>query len=40
MRYCGSNEKREVFLFCSRYTQGDKLRIFLGGILGVTTTKS
>ena len=33
-------KKVRFFFFGSRYTQGDKLRVFLGGILGVITTKS
>jgi hypothetical protein len=28
------------FFFCSRHTQGDKLEVSLGGILGATTTES
>jgi hypothetical protein len=36
----GEKEKSEVFFFGSRYTQGDKLGVSLGWILGATTTKS
>jgi hypothetical protein len=39
---CGTSakEKSEVFFFGSRHTQGDKLGVSLGGILGATTTES
>ena len=39
---CGTREKEksEVFFFGSSHTQGDKLGVSLGGILGATTTES
>ncbi len=40
---CGTGEKEkksEVFFFGSRHTQGDKVGVSLGGILGATTTES
>ncbi len=39
---CGTNEKEksEGFFFGSSHTQGDKLGVSLGGILGATTTES
>ena len=37
----GEKEKSEVFFFFdSRHTQGDKLGVSLGGILGATTIES
>jgi hypothetical protein len=33
-------EKSEGFFFGSRHTQGDKLGVSLGGVLGATTTES
>jgi hypothetical protein len=33
-------KKSEVFFFGSRHTQGDKVGVSLGGILGATTTES
>ena len=39
---CGTceKEKSEVCFFGLRHTQGDKLGVSLGGILGATTTES
>ena len=39
---CGTceKEKSEVFFFGSRHTQGDKLGVSLGGVLGATTMES
>jgi hypothetical protein len=39
---CGTSEKEksEGFFFGSRHTQGDKLGVSLGGVLGATTTES
>ena len=33
-------KKVRFFFFGSRHTQGDKLGVSLGGVLGATTTKS
>ena len=33
-------KKSEVFFFGSRHTQGDKLGVSLGRVLGATTTES
>ena len=39
---CGTSEKEksEGFFFGSTHTQGDKLGVSLGGVLGATTTES
>ncbi len=36
----GEKEKSEFFFFGSRHTQGDKLGVSLGGVLGATTIES
>ena len=42
--HCAALERKkkrsEVFFFGSRHTQGDKLGVSLGGVLGATTIES